>query len=433
MFVFAARALPRGRVTFWVFFALNVVLCVGSNSKTALVGLLLLLLLMALFTGLRAHATLYGGVAFGLVGTGLLAAGFVTTNLGPITQSLGKDATLTGRTQLWTDVIHEIGTRPWFGFGWLGFWTGKMDGPSRYVLERNLWNPPNAHNAVLEVMINLGIVGAILFLIPYLRGLFRSIGQVRRVPNILGLFPITYFSLVLLQSITEVGVIGRDLTWTLFVVAVVLAARDRADERTPNAATVASGPAPLTLDDTIPEASLAMSLATTLDEPRATTSATREARAPRAVRSFAVRTAAAADAGSTRTLTGPIHDDIDDDEIDDIEDEDEDDDEDDEVHEVDEAEADIEAGAEAEADIDDETDDDEVDELGRVVSGDDLHPEDADHTSPAEADDDDHPDALAEDHPDPNDASGHPPDSVTTPASVPGRTRASFAVRRTSG
>ncbi len=243
VFIFAARALPRRRVLYWTFFALNVVLVIGSNSKTALVALILVPLLMLLFTGLRGHATLYGGVAFGLVSSGLLGAAFVTTNLGPITQSLGRDATLTGRTQLWGDVIHEIGRHPWVGFGWLGYWTGTMDGPSRYVLERNTWNPPNAHNAVLEIMLNLGTIGAVLFLIPYVRGLFRSIGQVRRVPNILGLFPITYFSFVLLQSITEIGVVGRDLTWTLFVVAAVFATGDRS-----YGALAGAGPVPVSTD-----------------------------------------------------------------------------------------------------------------------------------------------------------------------------------------
>jgi exopolysaccharide production protein ExoQ len=229
LFVFAARTFPRRRLLYWTFCLLNVVLIVGAQSQTALVSFCLLMVLMVLFTGLRAHATLYGGVAFGLIGTALMGAGFVATELGPISESLGKDPTLTGRTQLWSDVLHEIARKPILGFGWSGFWTGAADGPARYVLERNLWHPPDAHNAVLELLVNVGIVGASLFILVFLRGMFRSIGQVRRTPNILGLFPLAFFSLVLLQSVTEKGVIGRDLSWTMFVVAVVLAGRDRAD------------------------------------------------------------------------------------------------------------------------------------------------------------------------------------------------------------
>ena len=231
MFVFAARAFPRRRVPYWGFAVLNVLLILGANSKTALVSFLLLMVLMALFTGLRAHATLYGGVAFGLIGTGVLAAAFVTTNLGPISESLGRDVTLTGRTKLWGDVMHEIARRPLLGFGWSGFWIGGNDGPARYVLQRNVWNPPDAHNAVLELLVNVGIVGALLFLIVFFRALFRAVGHVRRQPNILGLFPLAYLSLVLLQSVTEKGVLGRDLGWTMLVVAVVLCARDRAEGR----------------------------------------------------------------------------------------------------------------------------------------------------------------------------------------------------------
>jgi O-antigen ligase len=245
LFVFAARAFPRRRILYWTFCLLNVVLIVGANSKTALVSFVLLMLLLVVFTGLRAHATLYGGVAFALVGTSLLGAAFVTTNLGPISESLGRDATLTGRTELWTDVLHEIARKPILGFGWSGFWTGADDGPARYVLERNLWHPPDAHNALLELLVNVGIVGAGLFLIVFLRGLFRSIGQVRRYPTVLGLFPLAFFSFVLLQSVTERGVVGRDLSWTMFVVAVVLASRDRAEPETIRHASPAEVRAPV--------------------------------------------------------------------------------------------------------------------------------------------------------------------------------------------
>lgn len=229
LFVFAARLFPRRRVLHYAFAALNVVLIVGAHSQTSLVGFVLLMALMALFTGLRAHRTLYGGVAFGLFGTAIAGAVFVTTSLGPITQSLGRDATLTGRTQLWRDCLHEIATRPVLGFGWSGFWTGTLRGPSRYVLERNTWNPPDAHNAVLELLLNVGIVGTVLFCIVFFRGLVRAVGHVRRQPDVLGLFPLVFLSFVLLQSITERGVVERDLGWSLFVVAIVLAGRDRRD------------------------------------------------------------------------------------------------------------------------------------------------------------------------------------------------------------
>ncbi|CAB4724088.1 MAG: hypothetical protein F2754_06145 [Actinobacteria bacterium] len=245
LFVFAARAFPRRRLLYWTFCLLNVVLIVGANSKTALVSFVLLMVLLVLFTGLRAHATLYGGVAFALIGTSVLGAAFVTTNLGPISESLGRDATLTGRTQLWGDVLHEIARKPVLGFGWSGFWTGNKAGPARYVLERNLWHPPDAHNAILELLVNVGIVGAALFLVVFLRGLFRSIGQVRRTPNVLGLFPLAFFSFVMLQSVTEKGVIGRDLSWTMFVVAVVLAARDRAEPEIPTLSSERGAPAPI--------------------------------------------------------------------------------------------------------------------------------------------------------------------------------------------
>ena len=38
-------------------------------------------------------------------------------------EMLGKDPTLTGRTDFWPDVIANIYQRPLFGWGYFGFWT----------------------------------------------------------------------------------------------------------------------------------------------------------------------------------------------------------------------------------------------------------------------------------------------------------------------
>jgi O-antigen ligase len=230
-FVIVARLIPRRRLLCYAFALLNVVLLLGADSKTGLVTLILVLPLMALFSALRAKRTLAGGVAVALAGTAALAAAFVTTNLGPITETLGRDATLTGRTQLWADVWHSITQKPILGYGWSAFWAGGENGPSRAVLEHNTWNPPDAHNALLEYMLALGFIGAALFLVVVLRGLPRAVRHVRRVPGTAGIWPLTFLTLVTLLSITEKGVANRDINWVLFVVAVTLVGRDRVVRR----------------------------------------------------------------------------------------------------------------------------------------------------------------------------------------------------------
>ncbi|HEV8296434.1 MAG TPA: O-antigen ligase, partial [Acidimicrobiales bacterium] len=225
-YLFAARSFPRWRVVCYALAVANAVLIVGAHSRTAQISLILLVLLMVVYTGLRAQRTLFGGVAVALVGTAVIAGAFVTTNLGPITEALGRDVTLTGRTQLWSDVVHEIGKRPIVGYGWSGFFTDDPLGPSRPVLEHNRWNPPDAHNAVLQYLLDLGIIGTTLFVVAFLRALPRAMRYVRNTKGVLGLWPLCYLSLVLLLSITERGVATRDVQWVLFVIAVVVVGHD---------------------------------------------------------------------------------------------------------------------------------------------------------------------------------------------------------------
>lgn len=52
--------------------------------------------------------------------------------------ALGKDASLTGRTDVWEFVIDRIKDRPILGYGFGTFWNG-LDGKSAYVVRAVRW------------------------------------------------------------------------------------------------------------------------------------------------------------------------------------------------------------------------------------------------------------------------------------------------------
>lgn len=70
--------------------------------------------------------------------------------------------TLTGRLPLWEHLLWYVRERPWLGYGYGGFWT-----PQRVlkISERLDWVIAHAHNAFLEVTLNIGLVGLALMLI----------------------------------------------------------------------------------------------------------------------------------------------------------------------------------------------------------------------------------------------------------------------------
>ena len=68
---------------------------------------------------------------------------------------LGKDISLTGRTDLWQDLF-AMNTSFLFGVGYESFWLGPR---LEHLWSIHWWQPNQAHNGYLEVYLNTGIIG----------------------------------------------------------------------------------------------------------------------------------------------------------------------------------------------------------------------------------------------------------------------------------
>lgn len=99
-----------------------------------------------------------------------------------IASLFGKDATLTGRTDLWDQAIKMIGINPWFGkgnsyalvqYGWL---TKQYWNNATQTMEDTYFV---AHNQFLEIMLNGGIICLVLFFAIFI----CMINSVRRIGN----------------------------------------------------------------------------------------------------------------------------------------------------------------------------------------------------------------------------------------------------------
>jgi exopolysaccharide production protein ExoQ len=77
---------------------------------------------------------------------------------------LGKDVTLTGRTQIWSAVIDSIAKRPLLGYGYDAFWLG-LDGESYRIILTVSWELAQAQNGFLDVMLEMGFLGLAIVLL----------------------------------------------------------------------------------------------------------------------------------------------------------------------------------------------------------------------------------------------------------------------------
>ena len=120
-------------------------------------------------------------------------------NLG-IVSAIGKDPTLTGRTNLWPSLLAMV-HNPMFGAGFESFWLGP-----RLTTLWNIfvWRPNEAHNGYIETYLNLGWTGVALLGFVLVTGYRRAIRGLRQdaVTNSLWL---AYFVVAFIYSLTEAG------------------------------------------------------------------------------------------------------------------------------------------------------------------------------------------------------------------------------------
>jgi O-antigen ligase len=229
--VLSAAALlnPRRARLWWTFAGLALVLVLMSTSKTSLVSLLLGagaigFVLVARRGPAAGAAATWAGVT-GL----LLLVAFLLFAADVFFAILGKDATLTGRTKIWSAVMREIEERPWLGYGYYAVWGDKSGwGPFAWISKNAGFQAQHAHNSWLEQWLGLGLLGLIAWGLFYLQTMTLAVIAVfRDRGGALLAFP--FLVVYSLMSLTEsVAVTYNDFRWVLFVAfATKLAFPDR--------------------------------------------------------------------------------------------------------------------------------------------------------------------------------------------------------------
>jgi O-antigen ligase len=88
-----------------------------------------------------------------------------------VIEALGRDATLTGRTEIWQILLHWD-LNPVLGAGFESFWLGKRLDKFAELLPGAIIN--EAHNGYLETYINLGLLGVLITLALLLAAYFKA-------------------------------------------------------------------------------------------------------------------------------------------------------------------------------------------------------------------------------------------------------------------
>ncbi len=189
-----------------------IVLC---HSKTALVVFAAMLLLLWVFSRLRRRGprALIAGIAGVLFVSAILS---VVVDLDSMVGLLGRDATLTGRTNIWAMALDSIGDKPLLGYGYSAFWNVAPEADRISTVLH--WKVPHAHNGFIDLTLQMGLVGLVLFLVVYVVAIRRAITFAYRESGQESMWPLAYLAFIMLYQVTESTIIvGNAILWMVYV------------------------------------------------------------------------------------------------------------------------------------------------------------------------------------------------------------------------
>jgi exopolysaccharide production protein ExoQ len=204
----------------WAGFVLSTALILLSTSKTSLIMMVTLVALIPLYKGLRWNCAVSLPFFISLILMGGSTALIFVNSAEMILKPMGKDLTLTGRTEIWSISLDKLSEQPWLGYGLTGFWRG-WQGPSADIWEEFKWSVPHSHNGVMDLTLDLGLMGLVLFVALFVTTYVRAITRVRLTKTPEGLWPIAYLTFLFLANLTESTLLRQPAFWTLFVSVVL--------------------------------------------------------------------------------------------------------------------------------------------------------------------------------------------------------------------
>jgi O-antigen ligase len=133
-------------------------------------------------------------------------------------KALGKDPTLTGRTDIWAAVLRQSAKAPLTGYGYAVFWTLESQ-PAQWIRKETGWLVPTAHNGWLDILAQLGWIGVGLCALVLGGSLLVALFRFRKVQD--GYWATLFLAIFLMTTFSESFILERNgIAWALACAAV---------------------------------------------------------------------------------------------------------------------------------------------------------------------------------------------------------------------
>lgn len=132
---------------------------------------------------------------------------------------IGKSPDMTGRSGIWKIVLQLIEQKQWLGWGWISYWVPGVKPYDGLVVINNV---PyfQAHNAYLDIWLQLGIVGLMIFAALMLVTFIKIWRLAVRHTSALYLWPVLILIGLLVWSLTESRMLIES-GWLIFTLLAI--------------------------------------------------------------------------------------------------------------------------------------------------------------------------------------------------------------------
>lgn len=198
-----------------------------------IVGIVILFFDQFLKSDLRRINRAVIGVFLGLVVLQVLLVSFAGDSLlSHFFSVTHRSETLTDRVPLWKDLIQMVSKQPFTGKGFGGFW---LSDQITVLWNKYPWGPLAAHNGYIDIFLDLGIIGLLIFFLAIIQG-YQIVLHPSEENKELQTLQLAFLIMILLDNFTESTLLkASSFPWQFFLLFTIRIERKDISSEAPGA------------------------------------------------------------------------------------------------------------------------------------------------------------------------------------------------------
>ena len=228
---------PKTHISIYLGLLFSILLLIMSKSSASVINLLVVGIVFSILKTWRWNYLVMvpATLLITLLGSGFFL--WFNSNSELLFNSVGKDASLSGRSQLWSLTFDVACRRPFFGHGYGSFWENP-NGAAIEIWQMVNWRAPNAHNGFLDLFVGLGLLGVIVVGVSFISTFIQSTICLRHGKTSDEFWPLIFMIYLILSNLSESALLNQN---ELFTVLYIMLAYSTAIQNSPRATSIIHG------------------------------------------------------------------------------------------------------------------------------------------------------------------------------------------------